>query len=149
MGDRTTVTLTILEDQDMEALGHFSYSPADSWADGTHCVHEFHDVNYGTLDFLPKLKAAGIAYNAAWERGNEYGPGTKSLRFDPSGDPIEKEIYDSEQSIDVFDLLQLIDKPEELRHLIVSTHEQVTTLPWDNQELYGRRYRTKQLITTK
>lgn len=146
MGDRTTVTLTILESQQDEALKHFGSVADEAWLDEPLAYHQFHEVNYGTLDFLDKLKAAGIAYESEWDRGSEYGPGVKSVRFTSDGDVVEKEIYNSECSIDVHDLMALLDKPEELKDLITSTHQAVSVLPWENQEKYGKLYRAKQLI---
>ena len=148
MGDRTTVTLTVLLSQENEAKELMNFEPEDSWEGDIHTYFEFQEVNYGTLDFLPQFKAAGIAYDSHWERGSEFGPGTKSLRFDSSGEAIEKEIYDCDKDPDIDVLMEAIDDPEKLRQLILSHHEEVTNLPWDNQQLFGQRYRAKQLITT-
>lgn len=148
MGDRTTVTLSFLESQQDEALKHFDSVADEAWLDEPFAYHRFEEVNYGTLNFLDKLKAAGIAYESEWDRGSEYGPGVKSVRFTADGDVIEKEIYNSECSIDVHDLMALLDKPEELKDLITYTHEAVSVLPWENQEEYGKLYRAKMLIST-
>lgn len=148
MGDRTTVTLSFLESQQDEALKHFSFVADEAWCDEPFAYHRFEEVNYGTLDFLDKLKASGIAYESEWDRGSEYGPGVKSVRFTPDGDVVEKEVYNSECSIDVHDLMALLNKPEELKDLITSTHQAVSVLPWENQEEYGKLYRAKQLIST-
>lgn len=148
MGDRTTVTLTVLLIQENEAKELMTFEPEDSWEDDIHTYFEFHEVNYGTLGFLPKLKDAGIAYDSHWERGSEFGPGTVSVRFDLSGDLVEKEVYDCDKDPDIDVLMEAIDEPERLRKLIVDHHEEVTPLPWDNQQLFGQRYRAKQLITT-
>lgn len=147
MGDRTTVTLSFLESQEKKALQHFDYEASEAWWDEPFAYHRFEEVNYGRLDFLDKLKAAGIAYESEWDRGSEYGPGIKSVRFTADGEVIQKEIYNSECSIDVHDLMALLNKPEELKGLITSTHEAVSVLPWENQEEYGKLYRAKQLIT--
>lgn len=149
MGDRTTVTLSFLESQQDEALKHFDYEIAEeAWCDEPLAYHRFDEVNYGTLHFLDKLKAAGIAYESEWEKGDQYGPGVKSVRFTADGEVIEKEVYNSECSIDVHDLLALLDKPEELKDLITSTHKAVSVLPWENQEEYGKLYRAKMLISS-
>ena len=146
MGDRTTVTLTILKSQQDEALKHFDFVADEAWLDEPLAYHQFYEVNYGTLDFLDKLKAAGIAYESEWDHGSEYGPGVKSVRFTADGDVVEKEVYNSECSIDVHDLMALLDKPKKLKDLIKSTHQAVSVLPWENQEEYGKIYRAKQLI---
>lgn len=146
MGDRTTVTLSFLESQQDEALKHFDFEADEAWRDEPFVYHQFEEVNYGTLDFLDKLKASGIAYESEWDRGSEYGPGVKSVRFTADGDVVEKEVYQSECSIDVRDLMALLDKPEELKALITTTHKAVSLLSWENQEEYGKLYRAKQLI---
>lgn len=146
MGDRTTVTLSFLESQQDEALKHFDSVASDAWLNEPLAYHQFEDVNYGELDFLDKLKAAGIAYESEWDRGSDYGPGVQSVRFTPDGDAIQKSVYHDECSIDVHDLMALLDKPEELKKLITATHEGVSVLSWENQEQYGKLYRAKQLI---
>lgn len=148
MGDRTTVTLSFLESQQDEALKHFDCDAEEAWCDEPFAYHRFEEVNYGTLRFIDKLKAAGIAYESEWDGGYEYGPGIKSVRFTADGDVVEKEIYNSECSIDVHDLMALLDKPEELKELITSTHQAISVLSWDNQEEYGKLYRAKMLIST-
>jgi hypothetical protein len=148
MGDRTSVTLSFLESQQDEALKHFDSDADEAWCDEPIAYHRFEEVNYGTLDFLDKLKVAGIAYESEWDSGNNFGPGVKSVRFTADGEVVEKEVYNSECSIDVHDLMALLDKPEELKNLITSTHQAVSVLSWENQEEYGQRYRARQLIST-
>ena len=148
MGDRTTVTLSFLESQQDEALKHFDAEEADAWLQEPLAYHQFEEVNYGELEFLDKLKAAGIAYESEWDRGSDYGPGVQSVRFTADGEVIEKSVFNDECSIDVHDLMALLDKPEELKDLITSTHKAVSVLPWENQEEYGKLYRAKQLISS-
>ena len=147
MGDRTTVTLSVLESQKNEAQEYFEFEDNCHWFDEPLAYYQFEEVNYGTLDFLDKLKAAGIAYESQWDRGSEYGAGVKSVRFTADGEVIQKEIYDSEIGINPALLMEVIDEPEKLRQLIISHHEEVSTLSWENQEQYGKIYRAKQLIT--
>lgn len=148
MGDRTTVTLSVLESQEDKAREYFEFEDNEAWLDEPLSYHQFDEINHGELDFLHKLKAAGIAYESRWDRGYEYGPGVKSLRFTPDGNVVEKEIYDSECAIDLKSLMPLLDKPEELREYILTRHQEVSTLSWENQEEYGKLYRAKQLIST-
>lgn len=148
MGDRTTVTLSFLESQHDEALKCFDINEWDHWLNEPLAYYQFHEVNYGTLNFLDKLKEKGIAYESEWDRGSEYGNGVKSVRFTPDGDLVEKEVYNSECSIDVHDLMALLYKPKELKDLITTTHKAVSVLPWENQEEYGKLYRAKMLIST-
>lgn len=146
MGDRTDVTLSFLESQQKEAVKHFDFAASDTWLDEPIAYFRFEDVNYGELDFLYKLKAAGIAYESEWNRGSEYGPGVQSVRFTADGDVIEKSVYNDECCINVHDLMALLDKPEEVKELITITHQAVSVLSWVNQEQYGKIYQAKQLI---
>jgi len=148
MGDRTTVTLSFLESQQDEALKHFDSKSYDAWLDEPLAYYQFEEVNYGELDFLDKLKAAGIAYESEWDQGIDYGSGVQSVRFTADGEVIEKTVFNNECSIDVHDLMVLLDKPDKLKDLITSTHEAVSVLSWENQEQYGKLYRARQLISS-
>jgi hypothetical protein len=147
VGDRTTVTLTFLQSQQEEALKHF-----DQVASGAEIVddlahHVFYDVNYGNLEFLDDLQAAGIAYDSTWDSGSGFTSGTKSCRFMPDGTAVIKEIYESENNPNLGSLMSRIDDLLALRQFVLEHHQSVSVLPWDNQEEYGQRYRTKQLIS--
>jgi hypothetical protein len=147
MGDRTTVYLDVLVSQAEAAEDLFNYEPQDTRENGDQFIEfEFHEVNHGTLDFLNDLEKAGIAYDSSWSRGDEYGPGTKFCRFTADGEVISFDRYDGEINPDMNCLMRLIDDPVALREAILSHHRETTPLPWDNQEEYGKLYRTKQLI---
>lgn len=146
MGDRTYVTLSVLSahKEQVTALSEDTYN--SDWEQPTKHYFVFGEVNYGELDFLDKLQDAGIAYDSEWEAGSEYGSGGEHCRFTAEGEIVLKEIYDSEINPNLTQLISLIDQPEALRNFILHHKEQITTLPWDNQEEYGKLYRTKQLI---
>lgn len=148
MGDRTYVTLSVLKSQEQKASSLFTYSPDEDWLDDQLAHFGFPEVNYGNLGFLYELRAAGIAYDSRWESGGDYGPGTESLRFTQGGEAIENTVYDSGKNPDLQYLMDRIDKPEELRSYILKHHKEVTNLPWENQEEYGKLYQAKQLISS-
>lgn len=150
MGDRTTVTLSVLTAQAKTAEALFVDRYFDVALDTDPLIFQwtFEEVNYGELPFLHKLQQAGIAYDSEWGRGDEYGSGCKSCRFTSLGTAIDKEIYDENLNPNLAALLERIDQSDHLRQYILDHQESITTLPWDNQEEYGKRYRVTQLITT-
>lgn len=145
MGDRTSVTLGIpnaLKEQAKTIIGQ----DYDTEKTAMLAYFTFEQVNYGELDFLDALQAAGIAYDSGWEAGDEYGPGCKSCRFTSEGEAIVKEIYDTELDPPMSTLIQLIDQAENLRDFILQYKAERTLLPWANQEEYGKLYRAHMLI---
>lgn len=149
MGDYTTIHLTILrkdahliEDLIFENCGEEDGFNADSLL----IQYRFDGVNYGDLPFLPTLLSMGIPYDSDWGRGYEYEEGTESLRFDLEGKPIEKRIYAAYAVIQVSALLPFIDSPTELRNLILTRKEELSVLPWDDQEANAKLYRMRSLI---
>lgn len=146
MQDRTSVKLIVLTTQASaaEALFDWESSGGDSEPDLT--SFDFEDVNYGTLRFLTKLQDAGIAFDSNWGSGSEYGPGTHYGRFTSEGEFDSWEISDSSINPNIDELVTLLKHPKKLREFILEHVEKTTPLPWDNQEEYGKLYRTKQLI---
>ena len=150
MGDRTRVTLTVLRSQAEKAQELFSegYESEDTvHSDSLLYSWEFDEVNYGRLPFLSGLKTAGIAYDSAWDNGDEYSSGYASCRFSSEGELVQKDLYDNEDSIPLSVLTRLLNEPETLRQKILDTIQERTVLPWDHQEEFGKLYRMKQLIT--
>ena len=149
MGDRSTVTLTVLtshKKQVEEIIRDFSESPEAEDHKDACTVFTFEEVNYGSLDFLDVLISKGIAYTSEWSNGCEYGSGAENTRFTSDGEAIIKTIYDSDLSIPIDTLMGIINQPEELVELIKNSNEEVQVLPWDNQEEYGKRYKVRRLI---
>ena len=146
MRDRTTVRLMVLNSQSVEAQKHFTFEDIDSYVDDTTTESEFDAVNYGNIPFLEDLKTAGIAYDSSWSSGDEFGPGTESLRFNDKGEPFTRTLYDDGVNPYLPKLMELIDKPDELRAHLIKHSEDVADRPWDNQEEYGKIYLAKQLI---
>jgi hypothetical protein len=147
MGDRTTVYLNVLVSQADAAKKLFDYESQDEYPNGEQFIEfQFSEINHGTLDFLNKLQEAGIAFDSSWSPGLEYGAGTTFCRFTADGQVIKFDRYDSEAHPDLSCLMKRIDDPKALREYILEHYNNVTPLPWDNQEEYGKLYRTKQLI---
>jgi hypothetical protein len=147
MGDRTNVYLDVLVPQADEAREFFDFDPSCEYLNGEQFIEfQFDEVNHGTLGFLDKLQEAGIAFDSSWAQGSEYGPGTTFCRFTADGQVINFDRYDSEAHPDLSCLMKRIDDPKALREFILEHYNNVTPLPWDNQEDYGKLYRTRQLI---
>ena len=145
MGDRTSVTLsipTVLIETALPFLDNYQ----DESNSETLSYFTYYEVNYGELDFLCHLIAAGIPFDSEWCAGSEYGAGCKSCRFTPEGEEIINEIYDDGRNPCHTSLMALIDNPSALRAYILAHDERIKVLPWDNQVEYGKLYRTKQLI---
>lgn len=150
MGDRTSVTLTVLTSCVTPILtklleGHYGHITCGNYAEFS--TFEFYEVNHGDLPFLDELQQKGIAYDSDWDSGDEYGSGTQSCRFTSEGVAVIKSIYDDELDPPISMLLKYIDAPEQLRQYILNHRETHTALPWDNQESNGKTYQTIQLIT--
>jgi len=148
MGDRTTVTLTVLTSQIDTAKTFFAHDCCDTFSDGHITNFTFEEVNYGDLDFLAALSNAGIAYNSYWCAGSDFDAGTTYARFTPKGDLKNWDIYDNAINPDINELLKYVSKPDQLVRYVLA-HVEVNTVPNldENQIEYGKLYQTMQLIT--
>lgn len=147
MGDRTTVTLTVLTLQAEAAKALFSHEPKEDIQDGPITSYIFNEINYGNLQFLSKIRDAGIPYDSSWGDGNNYKSGSEHGRFTSEGEFISKEFYDADINPDLNELLKLIDKPDKLRQAILDHKEKVTVSNLaDEPEQNGKLYRALKLI---
>lgn len=149
MGDRTTVELTVLKVhlEKTKELVNESFDDEDIAQNDVLATITFREVNYGELDVLPTLLAEGIAYDSYWWNGREYTWGTEYGRFLEDGTTIVKTIYDDDdQSMPMDKLLEVIDDYEALKAAIRKREEELTVLPFDNQEARGKLYLIKKLI---
>lgn len=149
MGDRTTVTLTVLASQTAAAKALFNgeLPQEEVLGNGDKTDFVFYEVNYGNLHFLNNLRDAGIAFDSRWDAGGEYGPGVLNFRYTSKGEPKERDLYDDGIDPELNTLLELIDKPTELRQAILDHAEKVQ--PWDfgpEQEEFGKLYQTMKII---
>ena len=149
MGDRTRVTLTVLNEHVERAKCIIEdYDEDFPYSTHAHCF-TFLEVNYGNLDSLPGLVAGGIPYESEWENGSEYTAGTQYCRFRPDGSVDITEVYDDQRNPNLKELMKLLDTPDRLIKAIQTHYESVTPLPWDNQAEYGKIYAARQLIEPK
>ena len=148
MGDRTSVTLTVLRSQADKAKTCIdsNYAHQVDSSDTLLIQWEFDEVNYGELTFLKKLQKAGIAYDSDWANGDEYGEGCEYCRFTSEGDIVLKSLYDNEDCLPMNVLTRLMDAPVALRQRILDKIKERTVLPWDDQERHGKQYLALQLI---
>ena len=147
MSTRVSVDLTVLLSQKEAAIAIFGKDEFDdAWlVENRQCL-TFHEISNGQLRFLPKLEAAGIAYDAVCEASSEWSSCHDSCRFTPEGESITKELSEAYNNPSMHELMQLLDKPDVLITYIKDHAEKRFVLPWDNQEQYGKLYRTRQLI---
>lgn len=153
MGDRTWVNLYVpseLADEARKIIEKRDGKPTEDCdgdaVDGSiHCFG-FSEVNYGELDCLDDLQAAGIAYDSSWDDGGDYTSGTQSCRFTKDGEAVVKTLYDNSLGMDAHTLLANIENHDKLKELILAHIEEISVLPWDNQVDYGKTYRVRQLI---
>ena len=147
MGDRAYVTLWVKTVHAGEAT---PIADKDDYEDtATHAEltsFGFSEVNNGNLRCLRELEKLGIAYDSSWNAGSEFGAGTRSARFTPEGTIDIRTIYDADYNPSLAELLNRINSPDDLIAYILKHKEEVTPLPWDNQEQYGKLYRAACLI---
>ena len=152
MGDRTRVTLSFLASQREKLdslLGKYEDpDTVDEKIDGGGIMEYIYDeVNYGNLDFLDRLRDAGIVYDSSWDNGGEYTSGTAYCRFTEDGDCVEKSIYDADINPNLQSLLNLIETPAALVRYIRVHEDQVSVTDLDETQVeYGKRYLAKKLI---
>jgi hypothetical protein len=151
MGDRTTVTLTVLEEQAIEAANLFkNFGQLDEeYVQDNLKSFVFLEVNYGNLPFLHKLINAGIAFDSEWNNGGNYCAGIHFVRFDSEGLIHSNEVTDESYNPDLDELVKRIDDYDELKKYILDHKRNVIPLPWDNQVEYGKIHRALMLIKPK
>lgn len=151
MGDRTSVTLTVLKEQALAATALFDGLEPDHAVENEGVLplmyFSFYEVNYGDLPFLDALQEAGIAFDSEWDHGGEYGAGIDFCRFRPDGTVQRNDYSDEYKNPDLQKMMGLLDDPKALKAYILDHHKNVTPEPWDNQIVYGKLYRTLNLIT--
>lgn len=149
MADRLYVRLTVLNAHVGQITAMYLAYIEDTDPDEVTTSFSMGEWKYGSLEKLGNLLAAGIPYDSNWDSSYESEEGTESLRFTPEGVAVIKTCYSSDNGIQISDLLPIIDDHTALKTQILTAQENITILPWDNQEAYGQLYRTLQLITPK
>jgi hypothetical protein len=149
MGDRVSVYLTIPVELINIAVPLFStkYYDENLSDDGKYMFYSFEECNYGNLSFTDKLIKHGIPFDKEWEEGSDFGAGNESYRYTPTGESIFNQVYRSSLSINIYNLLNLINNYEDLKEYILTKQKENEVLPWDNQIEYGRIHRARVLIT--
>jgi hypothetical protein len=148
MGDRTSVTLMLLLSQEEAAVKLFEFESEHRMEHAEFVYHSFYEVNYGDLPFLDALENAGIAFDSDWDSGDDYGPGCESCRFTADGSVIRKSVSNEYRNPSITALMEKINDYIALKEFIRKHHDEVSVPSWDKQELYGKVYRTKQLIAS-
>ena len=146
MTDETTVFLTVLSVHEDTVESFFTYRSDDERHQANRTIYEFSCVNQGTLPFLDQLETFGIAFDSEWSEGNGYTGGCLSCRFTSEGEVILKTIYTGDDAVPLFSLLPIINDHAAMVRIIEVYEKHIEVLPWDNQDDYGKIYRTKKLI---
>lgn len=154
MGDRCLVELTVLSEhlpRVLDILGSEKPDTSEDEADEGLTVLGFEEVNYGTLPMVAELTEAGIAWTTRWHGGDEYGPGTKHLRFAADGTVQTTEYDDTEEHVVPADrLLEVIQRPDAtvdtIRTFVADHVDSMKPLSWEGQVENGKRYQALKLI---
>lgn len=107
--------------------------------------YEFSECREPKLPFVETLTRQGIAFDQNWNDDSGES-GMIAQRFTSTGESRNKTLDDCHKNPDTEGLINLIDKPTELRNYILEHQASRLILPWDNQEQYGQLYRARQLI---
>lgn len=102
--------------------------------------------NPSSLEFLPRLEALGIAYDARWAGHEVSLPGTRHSRYGPTGAHQIKELEVGGQHPPMAECLKRIDDPDALRQFILDHQQATRVVPWKNQVEFGKRYRARELL---
>jgi len=145
MGDRTYVTLTVQKEH-WDAVNELDPGEGATAETDTLVCIGYEEVNYGELYFLPELIKQGIAYDSSWANGDEYPEGEESTRFTSEGRLVTKSFGPTSGTVDITDLVKLLDTPEELKTFILKAKEKEEVLGWEDQIANGKIYRARQLI---
>lgn len=147
MSYRVTVALTILKTQESEAVRLLDEGePNEFYEEGDLITLVYHEVRNGDLPNLGKLTDAGIAYDSCWDAGSSTWQGGDYARFLEDGSLSVKRIFDREKDIQVNALLKVIDDHEALKALILKKQNDITILPFKDQEARGKLHQTLKLI---
>lgn len=146
MGDRTWVEIYVLNES-VPVVERILDDSAEIVEGGFITSFFFYEVNNGRMiEEEDHLTDMGIPYNYEWGTGDEYGSGTKYIRFTPEGELKHIEYFENDRNPSLEKLLELVSKPKELAEYVQQYADDITPLPWDNQVEYGKRYRARQLI---
>lgn len=150
MGDRTTVTLTVLKEHQQEAIDLIEDEqgkPSEIvQADDETVYLIYEEVNYATIENLPLLVRAGIPYSVEWGSGGSYSEGQEHLRFNADG-TTELTTFDKDWPANtICECMDAIkDQPDPmaaLQALLDSKQEP----SWENQLTNSNVARTANLI---
>jgi len=154
MSDRTSVTLYFLASQRdkvdaiIEPLNERPQTDDGGTEDGQDLwIYSYDEVNYGELNFLPLLAAAGIAYESAWGSGSEYEEGSEYCRFTKEGECKVTTVNSGELSISIGLMMTMLHQPDALVQYIKDRHAENTVLPWTDQAAHGATFQAMQLIS--
>lgn len=157
MSNERTITITVLASQKdlaLDILGQFLKAPDDEndfliQADpALHFMQYYESTVRQVTEPLMALKHAGIAWDLEYGRTDdgESEPGEDRLRFTETGEVMAVGWTQTDLFLAVHDLMQYLDHPDKLREYIIEASKKTMSLPWTNQEEYGKRHMAAQLL---
>ncbi|HVH89965.1 MAG TPA: hypothetical protein VM783_01075, partial [Candidatus Acidoferrum sp.] len=109
---------------------------------------QFYDRKAAHLDATcSDMLAEGIAYDIDIGREHESDSRmTDTYRFTEQGHMVQMHWMEEDECLPLSELMKAVNNYQDLRDLIVNAKRDITPLPWDHQEEYGKRYVARQLI---
>lgn len=159
MGDRTRVEITVpllLAEQAITAIGeepderfNFTFSGQALYTNPfpiEMALLAYDEVNYGNLDCIDALTAAGVPFDYMHGRGDEYGEGERHLRF-VDGKPVLSG-WDETDAVPLGKLLEYIDRYDEAGLVRYIRDHETRTVPvsWDTQVDHIKQVATRHLL---
>jgi hypothetical protein len=154
MGDRTSVTLTVLlehKDRARSILDAKDGTPDEENEYEELCCLNYEEVNYGVLDGLRQFIKEGIPYSVQSEAGSSYAESEEHLRYLEDGsfelknsekDWPENTIHSCIEAVKVAQANGTAD----IVAVLTSLLDIASTPSWDNQAVLSKQYLATQLI---
>lgn len=111
-------------------------------------------VPYGIADNISWLTSQGVAHDVETEQQRHRDYTRYSVRFTREGHIEQRYITFNDLVIPVSQLEQMLriyrdgaEFRQICKEMITVRKNMIDCIPWDNQEIYGKRYQTKRLLT--
>lgn len=138
MGDRVSVVLTVPSselERAFKVVGDAMSNPENgSFVDGDLTELYYGEVNWGELEFENVLIDNKIPFSTAWEAGCGFGAGGHHFRVSADGGVTFKEVYESENAIEIDDLKKVAANGiDAVNEFIADKEAEIEVMSWDEQ----------------
>ncbi len=137
MGDRTTVTLTVLKehkDQVIEILRREEGLPSETEEDEDGLVVlTYEEVNYGEIDDLVIVRSRHIPFSFEWAAGGDFTRGERHLRFLEDGTSMLTEFGMQWPADVIFHCIKEIENADDPKAVLKRILDENQEPSWDNQ----------------